>query len=139
MRAFLELSHLRLEDSLLDHTPGFLKLVAEAQGEVKEVSIEDVQVQLKTPKDFILIDVREDHEWQLSHLPHAVHLSKGIIERDIETQFPDPQTPLVLYCGGGYRSILAAQSLRKMGYTQVRSMAGGFRAWTERQLPTITD
>ncbi len=86
----------------------------------------------------MLIDVREDHEWQAGHLPQAVHLGRGIIERDVETTFPDPHTELVLYCGGGYRSALAAQSLQKMGYDNVWSLAGGFRGWRDAGHDVVT-
>jgi rhodanese-related sulfurtransferase len=119
----------------LEHKPGFLKLVAEAQKDVKEISREEVASRLKPGKDFILVDVREESEWEAGHLPFAVHLSKGVIERDIETKIPNPSTPLILYCGGGYRSILAALSIQKMGYHNVLSMSGGFRGWTEDKRP----
>nr|WP_141733747.1 rhodanese-like domain-containing protein [Oligoflexus tunisiensis] len=121
----------------MDHKPGFLKLVADAQKEVKEISREEVARRLKPEKDFVLVDVREETEWEAGHLPFAVHLSKGLIERDIETKIPNPSTPLILYCGGGYRSILAAQSIQKMGYTNVLSMTGGFRGWIENNLPVV--
>jgi rhodanese-related sulfurtransferase len=123
----------------LDHNPGFLKLVASAQKDVREINNEEVAQRLNASRDFLLIDVREESEWNAGHLPHALHLSKGLIERDIETQIPDLSTPIILYCGGGYRSILAAQSLQKMGYTHVLSMSGGWRGWTEKNLPLIKD
>lgn len=123
----------------MDHSPGFLKLVASAQKDVREIDNEEVAQRLNASRDFLLIDVREESEWNAGHLPHAMHLSKGVIERDIETQIPDLSTPLILYCGGGYRSILAAQSLQKMGYTHVLSMSGGCRSWTEKNLPLIKD
>lgn len=123
----------------MDHSPGFLKLVVAAQKDVKEIDLEELAPRLKANKDFLLIDVREESEWKAGHLPHAMHLSKGLIERDIETKVPDLSTPLILYCGGGYRSILAAQSLQKMGYTQVWSMSGGWRAWVEKNLPLIQE
>ena len=102
---------------------------------VREVSV----VEVANGKGFTLIDVREESEWQAGHIPGAVHLSKGIIERDIEGKFPDKAAPLVLYCGGGYRSALAADSLQKMGYVNVRSMAGGWREWGVQNLPKVTD
>ncbi len=123
----------------MDHTPGFLKLVAEAQKDVKEITLEEVAQRLKPEKDFLLIDVREESEWNAGHLPFAMHLSKGLIERDIETKIPDPSTPIILYCGGGYRSILAAQNIQKMGYTRVLSMSGGFRGWTEKNFSVVKD
>ncbi len=123
----------------MDHTPGFLKLVAEAQKDVKEITLEEVAQRLKPEKDFLLIDVREESEWNVGHLPFALHLSKGLIERDIETKIPDPSTPIILYCGGGYRSILAAQNIQKMGYTRVLSMSGGFRGWTEKNFSVVKD
>jgi len=127
------------QESTLDHTPGFLKLVAAAQKDVKEIDNDQLAPRLKASKDFLLIDVREESEWNAGHLPHAMHLSKGLIERDIETKVPDLSTPLILYCGGGYRSILAAQSIQKMGYTNVLSMSGGIRGWTEKNLPLVKD
>ena len=121
----------------MDHSPGFLRLVMQAQKEVKELSLSEVQKLLGATRPVVLIDVREESEWQAGHLPQAQHLSKGIIERDIEGLYPDLDSKLVLYCGGGYRSILAAQNLQKMGYRQVWSMAGGFRAWHDAQLPLV--
>jgi rhodanese-related sulfurtransferase len=123
----------------LDHSPGFLKLVAEAQKDVKEITLDEVAQRLTPKKDFLLIDVREESEWNAGHLPGAMHLSKGVIERDIETKVPDPTTAIILYCGGGYRSILAAQNIQKMGYSQVLSMSGGFRGWTGKNFPVVQD
>jgi rhodanese-related sulfurtransferase len=115
------------------HNPGFLALVNEARKRVKHVDIEEYK---KLPRDgHILIDTREDREWDAGHAAGAVHLSKGIIERDIETEIPDKSATLVLYCGGGYRSVLAAEALQKMGYTNVISLDGGWRAWQEAGLP----
>lgn len=99
---------------------------------VKEISAEEVAAMQKTQTPFTLIDVREDGEWQAGHIPGAVHMSRGIIERDIETKIPDKYSKLVLYCGGGYRSALSADNLQKMGYTNVFSLAGGWRGWCER-------
>lgn len=103
---------------------------------VREVSVDDVRGRQQRGDAFVLVDVREDHEWQAGHIPEARHLGKGIIERDAEKSFPDPATPLVLYCGGGFRSALAADALQRMGYRDVRSMAGGFRAWCSGGHPT---
>jgi rhodanese-related sulfurtransferase len=118
------------------HAPGFLKLVTDAKTRVKECTVEDVRQRLAAGEPFVLVDVREESEFAAGHLPGAVHIGKGVIERDIETKVPDPHTPLVLYCGGGFRSALAADALQKMGYTNVISMDGGWRAWTEKGLPT---
>lgn len=108
------------------HNPGFLSLVADAKARVQEMNIEQYQA-LKEPH--VLVDVREDGEWQAGHASGAIHLGKGIIERDIETAIPDKQTKLVLYCGGGFRSALVADTLQKMGYTQAISLDGGWRAY----------
>lgn len=114
----------------MEHSPGFVKLVEEILAQVSEVSAQDVHASLKNP-DFVLIDVREDNEWQKDHLPGAKHMGRGIIERDIEKEIPDKDQKMVLYCGGGYRSALSAVNLQKMGYTKVLSMAGGIRGWRE--------
>ncbi|MDX2166162.1 MAG: rhodanese-like domain-containing protein [Deltaproteobacteria bacterium] len=119
----------------MKHAPGFLKIVGDAKTRVRECTVDDVRARQQRGDVFLLIDVREDSEWARGHLPQARHLSKGIIERDIETAVPDHDTPLVLYCGGGFRSALAADNLQKMGYTNVISMDGGWREWTERGLP----
>jgi rhodanese-related sulfurtransferase len=117
------------------HNPGFLKIVADARSRVKECTVEDVKRRLDAGERFVLVDVREESEYAAGHLPGAVHMSKGVIERDVETKAPDPATPLVLYCGGGYRSALAADNLQKMGYTNVISMDGGWRGWTQKGYP----
>ena len=117
------------------HAPGFLKLVTDAKARVKECTVDDVRERLAKGEPFVLVDVREESEFAAGHAPGALHLGKGVIERDIETKVPDPHTPLVLYCGGGFRSALAADALQKMGYTNVISMDGGWRAWTEKGLP----
>ena len=122
----------------MQHAPGFLKLVNEAKKHVKECTVADVAQMRARGEKFILVDVREDNEWDAGHLPGAIHLGKGIIERDIEERVPELSTPLVLYCGGGYRSALAADTLQKMGYTNVTSMDGGWREWTEAGLATST-
>ena len=113
------------------HSPKFLKLATEAKSRVTETNVAQVKQRLDRGERFNLIDVREDHEWPEGHLPHAIHLSRGIIERDIEKRFPDPNAEIVLYCGGGFRSALVADSLQKMGYTNVRSMDGGFGGWRD--------
>jgi rhodanese-related sulfurtransferase len=117
------------------HAPGFLKLVTDAKTRVTECTVGDVRERLARGESFVLVDVREESEFAAGHIPGAVHLGKGVIERDIEARVPDPRTPLVLYCGGGFRSALAADALQKMGYTNVISMDGGWRAWTEHGLP----
>jgi rhodanese-related sulfurtransferase len=116
------------------HTPQFLKIVNDAKTRIKEVTIDDVRKKQERGEKFTLVDVREDHEWAKGRLPGAVHLGKGIIERDVETKLPDTAAELVLYCGGGFRSALAADNLQKMGYTNVYSMDGGYRGWTEAGL-----
>ncbi len=121
------------------HAPRFLKLVDAVRSRVKEVTIDDVKPRLDRGEAFHLVDVREQSEWSAGHLPGAVHLGKGVIERDIETAIADTGAPIVLYCGGGFRSALAADSLRQMGYTNVASMDGGYRAWCEAGFPTTTD
>ncbi len=117
------------------HSPQFLRLVSEAKQRIHEVTIDDVKARLDRGQKFLLIDVREESEYAKDHLPGAVHLGKGIIERDIEERVPDPNTALVLYCGGGYRSALAADNLQKMGYSNVLSMDGGVRGWREKGYP----
>ncbi len=111
------------------HTPGFLALVEDAASRIREVNVEVTQKRLAANPSALLVDVREDHEWAAGHAAGAVHLGKGIIERDIEERVPDHNTELILYCGGGYRSALAADALQKMGYTNVFSLAGGWKAW----------
>jgi rhodanese-related sulfurtransferase len=119
----------------MKHSPGFLKLVDDAKSRVKEADFRDIKRRLDSREKLTLVDVREDSEWARGHLPGAVHLGKGIIERDIEQSFPDKDAPLVLYCGGGFRSALVADNLQKMGYTNVISMDGGWRGWTEAGYP----
>src|SRR5690349_12762367 len=115
----------------MKHTEGFLKLVDDAKSRVREVSAADTQERMRENSEAKLIDVREDKEWDAAHAAGAIHLGKGIIERDIETTVPDKNAELILYCGGGYRSALAGDALQRMGYTNVFSMAGGWRAWQE--------
>jgi rhodanese-related sulfurtransferase len=123
----------------MKHSPGFLKIVQEAKRHVRETDVAQVKARLDAGERLNLIDVREDSEWAKGHLPGARHLSKGVIERDIETAVPDKNAELVLYCGGGFRSALAAENLQKMGYTNVISMDGGWRGWTEANFPTQKD
>jgi rhodanese-related sulfurtransferase len=115
------------------HAPGFLALVDDAKTRVREMTVAEYS-QLSEPH--VLVDTREDREWNAGHVKGAIHLSKGIIERDIEAAVPDKSAKLVLYCGGGFRSALAGDALQKMGYTDVYSLAGGWRAWNEAGLPT---
>ncbi len=122
-----------------DHPEGFLKLVKEAKTRIKEEDYRDIKKKLDAGDPIIIIDTREDNEWARGHIPNAVHLGKGVIERDIEKAIPDKDATLVLYCGGGYRSALAADNLQKMGYRNVISMDGGWRGWTEAGFPTIRD
>ena len=123
----------------MKHAPGFLAIVNDAKTRVKELSFSEVKKRLDAGEKFTLVDVREDNEWARGHLPGAVHLGKGIIERDIETAVPDKSAPLVLYCGGGFRSALAADNLQKMGYTNVISMDGGIRGWREKGYPLTAE
>lgn len=117
------------------HKPGFLALVADAKTRVKEIDITRYREMVEAKTPMVLVDVREDNEWNAGHASGAVHLGKGIIERDIEAAIPDPATPLVLYCGGGYRSALAADVLQKMGYMNVASLDGGWGAYQTSGLP----
>jgi len=120
----------------MQHAPQFLKLVNDAKTRVKETNVADVKRRMESGENFLLLDVREDSEWAKGHLPGAVHMGRGIIERDIEKSVPETGTKLILYCGGGFRSALVADNLQKMGYTNVESMDGGWRGWTEAGLPT---
>jgi len=113
----------------LKHSPGFLKLVSDAKKRIREVSIAKLKEKLGRGDDFHVVDVREEHEWNAGHVAGAIHIGKGIIERDIETTIPNKDAEIVLYCGGGFRSALAADNLRRMGYRNVYSLAGGWRAW----------
>jgi rhodanese-related sulfurtransferase len=120
---------------MAQHPPRFLKIVDDAKTRVRETTVDEIKERLDRHDKFVLIDVREDREFDADHIPGAVHLGKGIIERDIEGKYSDLSTPLVLYCGGGFRSALAADNLQKMGYTNVQSMDGGIRVWREKQYP----
>src|SRR5256714_6720987 len=119
----------------MKHSEGFLKIVNDAKSRIKEVTVSETRDRLQENSDARLIDVREDNEWDAAHAAGAIHLGKGIIERDIETTVPDKSTELILYCGGGYRSALGADVLQEMGYTNVWSMAGGWKAWEESRAP----
>ena len=119
----------------MEHSPGFLALVSDAKSRVREITIPEYRRQAEAGERLVLVDVREDREWDRGHLPGARHLGKGVIERDIEKAIPDRAATIVLYCGGGFRSALVADNLQKMGYTDVRSLAGGFRGWNEAGLP----
>jgi rhodanese-related sulfurtransferase len=121
----------------MQHSPEFLRLVRDAKTRIRECTIDEVAAKLERNERFHLIDVREDREWDAGHLPHAIHLGKGVIERDAERLIPDTSAEIVLYCGGGYRSALAADSLQRMGYRKVWSMDGGFRAWQEAGKPVV--
>jgi rhodanese-related sulfurtransferase len=123
----------------LHHAPRFLKLVEDSKKRVKETTVKDVKQKMDAGDNFLLVDCREESEWARGHLPGAVHLSKGIIERDIEKAVPDTGAQIIIYCGGGFRSALAADNLQKMGYTNVISMDGGWRGWTEAGLPTVKE
>ncbi len=123
----------------MNHNSAFLELVDDAKTRVREISAEEVLANQKKSADFVLLDTREESEWKAGRIAGATHLSKGVIECYIESRVPDKNTPLVLYCGGGYRSALAADALQKMGYTDVYSMAGGWRGWNERGFPTTRE
>jgi rhodanese-related sulfurtransferase len=119
----------------MDHSPRFLQIVTDSKTRVREVTVDDVKAKLARAEDFELIDVREDGEWSAGHIKGARHIGRGVLERDVEKAIPDPTREIVLYCGGGFRSALAAESLQKMGYTNVVSMDGGWRGWKERGGP----
>ena len=117
------------------HSPRFLKIVDDAKQRVRETTVDEIKSRLDRGDKFVLVDVREESEWQKDHLPGAIHMGKGVIERDVEQKVPDLNTEMVLYCGGGFRSALAADNLQKMGYTNVISMDGGVREWREKAYP----
>ena len=119
----------------MEHSPGFLKLVNEAKTRVKEITIEQARERLAKNPKAVLMDVREDNEWQKQHATEAVHLGKGILERDLEKMYPDPNTEIIMYCGGGYRSALTAEVAQKMGYRNVASLIGGYKALVAAQWP----
>jgi len=119
----------------MDHSPGFLKIVNDAKSRVREISIEQAQARLNQNPKAVLLDVREDHEWQAGHAAEAVHLGKGILERDLERLHPDPNTEIIMYCGGGFRSALTCDAAQKMGYQNVFSLAGGYKAMVKANWP----
>ena len=119
----------------MQHSTRFLKIVDDARSRIKETNVDEVRERLDRGDKFVLIDVREESEFAKDHLPGAIHLGKGVIERDIESRVPDLNTPMVLYCGGGFRSAIAADNLQKMGYINVLSMDGGVRGWREENFP----
>jgi rhodanese-related sulfurtransferase len=123
----------------MHHSPRFLKIVEDARARVKETDVAEVKSKLDRGETFLLVDVREESEFAKDHLPGAIHLGKGVIERDIESRVPDLNTQMVLYCGGGFRSAMAADNLQKMGYTNVFSMDGGVRGWREKNFPLTRD
>lgn len=118
------------------HSENFVKLVDDALTRIPEISVDDVKKKMDSGENIEVVDTRESHEYEKGHLPGARHLSKGVIERDIEDEIPDKEKEIILYCGGGYRSALAADNLKKMGYTNVKSMAGGWRSWNENEFDT---
>ena len=119
----------------MDHSPGFLKIVNDARLRVREVSLEQAQARLKQNPKAVLLDVREDHEWQAGHAAEAVHLGKGILERDLERLHPDLDAEIIMYCGGGFRSALTCDAAQKMGYKNVFSLAGGYKAMLKAGWP----
>jgi rhodanese-related sulfurtransferase len=122
----------------VDHSPGFLKLVNEARPYVSELTVEQARERLAKNPQAVLMDVREDLEWQKGHAAEAVHLGKGVLERDLEQTIPDPDREIIMYCGGGYRSVLTATAAKQMGYRKVYSLAGGYKALVKAQWPMKT-
>ncbi|MEI9961450.1 MAG: rhodanese-like domain-containing protein [Limisphaerales bacterium] len=119
----------------MDHSPGFLKLATEAKTRVHEITIEEARIQLVQNPKTVLMDVREDSEWNAGHAAEAIHLGKGILERDLEKMFPDPDTEIIMYCGGGFRSALTCDVAQKMGYRNVHSLIGGYKAMKQSGWP----
>ncbi len=119
------------------HGPGFEKIVDSVRPKINETNVDAVKKRMDKGESFFFVDVREESEWAAGHLPNAMHIGKGVIERDIETKIPDKSADIVLYCGGGYRSALAAFNLQLMGYRKVTSMDGGYRGWVDKKLPTV--
>jgi rhodanese-related sulfurtransferase len=119
----------------MEHSPGFLRIVNEARARVKEITIEQARQRLQQNPKAVLLDVREDSEWEKNHATQAVHLGKGVLERDIEKMCPDPNTEIIMYCGGGYRSVLTAEVAQRMGYRNVASLIGGYKALVQAQWP----
>ncbi len=123
----------------MDHSPKFLEIVNDSKSRIKELTINDVKTMFDSDEEFHFIDVREESEWAAKRIPGAIHLGRGILERDIENMIPNPEEKIVLYCGGGFRSALSAENLIKMGYADVYSMDGGIRGWEEAGLPLERD
>ncbi|MGC9941941.1 MAG: rhodanese-like domain-containing protein [Verrucomicrobiota bacterium] len=119
----------------MEHSPGFLKYVAEAKPRVREISVDQTRAWLAQNPKIVLVDVREDSEWDAGHAVEAVHIGKGVLERDLERTIPDPNTEIIMYCGGGYRSILACDIAQKMGYRSVHSLIGGYKAMKQADWP----
>ncbi len=119
----------------MDHSPNFLKVVNEERPHVKEVTVDEARKRLQANPNAVLMDVREDHEWEKQHAAQAIHLGKGILERDLEKVVPDPATEVIMYCGGGYRSVLTAAVAQRMGYHNVFSLSGGFKSLVQEQWP----
>jgi rhodanese-related sulfurtransferase len=123
----------------MQHSERFLRIVEQSKARIRETTVAEVRAEREAGADFVLVDVREDREWRAGRAAGAIHLGKGVIERDIEQAIPDVERKVVLYCGGGYRSALAADALQQMGYTNVLSLAGGWRAWNEAGMPVERD
>ena len=123
----------------MQHSERFLRIVDQAKARIREVGVQDVRSDAERGVDFVLVDTREESEWSRGHAAGAMHLGKGVIERDVEAKIPELDRRIVLYCGGGYRSALAADALQQMGYTNVFSLAGGWRAWNDAKMPVETD
>src|SRR5271170_8150368 len=123
----------------MDHSPGFLKIVADAKSRVQEITVEQARARFAQNPKAVLMDVREDSEWQKEHAVEAVHLGKGILERDLERMFPDPNTEIIMYCGGGFRSALTAAVAQKMGYKNVFSLENGYRGLVQANWPMKTE
>lgn len=121
----------------MDHSPGFLKLVAEAKRHVNEISVAEARAKLAAHSQTVLIDVREDHEWNAGHAAEAVHLGKGILERDLEKLYPDANTEIIMYCGGGFRSAMTCEAAQKMGYKKVHSLIGGYKGMLAAGWPMV--
>ena len=119
----------------MDHSPGFLKIVADAKTRVREITVDQTRAWLLQNPEIVLLDVREDSEWAAGHAAEAVHLGKGVLERDLEKMFPDPHTEIIMYCGGGYRSALACDVAQRMGYRSVHSLIGGYKALKQADWP----
>lgn len=119
----------------MDHSPGFLKVVNEAKKHVEEISVAEARARLANNSNIVLLDVREDHEWEAGHAEQAVHLGKGILERDLEKMYPDKNAEIIMYCGGGFRSALTVDAAQRMGYRNVFSLAGGYKAMVMADWP----